>query len=282
MREIDLRHLDVAAAICCYADPEEGWLVDPGPDSTYRTLLAALPEGWEPRRILLTHIHFDHAGAAGRLARRWPGAEVWVHERGAPHMADPSRLLASAKRIYGADFERLWGEVVPVPAESLRVLRGGERRDGFRVAHTPGHASHHVSYLHEPSGDAFTGDASGVRIGAGPVLPPSMPPEIDRELWLASLDLIAAWQPRSLNPTHFGGRADVEAHLNEMRTALWEWSELARRSTAEAFAAASRSAVAARDPEPGVAVSYERANPPELLWSGWDRYWSKRGEAAAA
>ena len=127
-----------------------------------------------------------------------------MHERGARHMIDPSRLVASAQRIYGDDFDRLWGEVVPVPEERMRILTGGERLDGFRVEYTPGHASHHVAYLHEATGTAFTGDVAGVRIGDGPILPPTPPPDIDVELWLASIDIVEAWKPERLAVTHFG------------------------------------------------------------------------------
>ena len=143
--EIDLEHCGVARAICAFAHPGEGWIVDPGPESTVDTLLAGLPEGWAPGRILLTHIHFDHAGATGRLLEHFPEAEVWVHEAGAKHLIDPARLVASATQIYGDRFDELWGEVVPVPAERVRVLRGDEAIDGWEVAYTPGHARHHVA-----------------------------------------------------------------------------------------------------------------------------------------
>ncbi|HMH47953.1 MAG TPA: MBL fold metallo-hydrolase, partial [Solirubrobacteraceae bacterium] len=139
-------------------------LIDPGPSSCLERLLPLL-ERHPPRVLALTHIHLDHAGASGSLARRFPDAEVWVHERGAPHLIDPSRLLASATRLYGEDMQRLWGEVLPVPAERIRVLHGGEQLGRFSVAYTPGHASHHISYLHEPTRRAFTGDVAGVRIG---------------------------------------------------------------------------------------------------------------------
>ena len=127
------------------------------------TLLEALGDE-RPAALLLTHIHLDHAAATGALVRRWPDLEVYVHERGAPHLVDPSRLLASAERLYGDQMERLWGEIVPVPEGNVRPLAGGETVLGMRVAYTPGHASHHVSYLHEDSGTAFTGDVAGVRI----------------------------------------------------------------------------------------------------------------------
>ena len=118
----------------------------------------------QPRAILLTHIHLDHAAATGALVRRWPELEVYVHERGAPHLIDPSKLLASAERLYGDQMQRLWGEIVPVPEANVKVLSGGETVLGMRVAYTPGHASHHVCYLHEESGTAFVGDVAACRI----------------------------------------------------------------------------------------------------------------------
>jgi glyoxylase-like metal-dependent hydrolase (beta-lactamase superfamily II) len=134
-------------------------LVDVGPESAQHTLLDALGDD-VPRALLLTHIHFDHAGAAGALVRRWPHLEVWVHERGAPHLANPERLVSSARRLYGDAFDRLWGEVVPIPEQNLRVLTGGETIGDWRVAYTPGHASHHVTYLDQRTGAAFTGDVA--------------------------------------------------------------------------------------------------------------------------
>src|SRR3954463_16501018 len=175
VRDIDVRHLGVPRVICCHVLDDV--IVDPGPESTLGTLLAELGD-FVPRSILLTHIHLDHAGAAGALAQRWPDVEVWVHERGARHMADPSKLLASAERLYGDDMERLWGEFLPVPAQRIRTV-GDERLGDFTVAKTPGHASHHVSYLHHPTGTAFTGDTTGARVAGGPVIGPTPPPDID-------------------------------------------------------------------------------------------------------
>ena len=143
-----------------------------------------------------------------------------MHERGAPHLVDPSKLLASAARLYGDEMERLWGEVAPVPAERVRALAGGEQLGDFRVAYTPGHASHHVAYLHEPSGRAFTGDVAGVRIAEGAVLAPTPPPDIDLQAWRTSLDTVAGWRPLSLALTHFGERRDVDAHLDALREEL--------------------------------------------------------------
>jgi len=216
-KAIDLHQAGRPHVICAWQIGDI--IVDPGPASCMPALLAGLGD-IEPRVLALTHIHLDHAGATGSLVKRFPNLEVWVHERGARHLIDPSRLLASARRLYGEDMERLWGEVLPVGAENIRVLSGGESIGPFRVAYTPGHASHHVSYLDEGSGNAFTGDVTGVRIDNGPVLAPTPPPDIDLELWKTSLDLIEAWAPERLFFTHFGMRADVEAHLVLIREAL--------------------------------------------------------------
>jgi glyoxylase-like metal-dependent hydrolase (beta-lactamase superfamily II) len=272
MREIDVHHLGNPLAICCFQI--EDAIVDPGPESSHRTLLQAL-DGEVPPKILLTHIHFDHAGATGALVRRRPDAEVWVHERGAPHIADPSKLIASATRLYGEDMERLWGEIVPVPEQNLRVLRGGERIGPWRVEYTPGHASHHVSYLHEPTGTAFVGDVGGVRIVDGPVIPPTPPPDIDLELWHGSLDLLAGWSPDRLAITHFGAFADVAEQIAGMHEGLERWGALARETDAEQYAAAIVAEMR-RAPHPGGPEAFMQAMPPETLWPGLHRYWAKR------
>jgi glyoxylase-like metal-dependent hydrolase (beta-lactamase superfamily II) len=279
IEEIDVRLLDVARTVCCFVDRDEGWMVDPGPQSCEARLLDALGD-WAPERILLTHIHFDHAGATGSLLRRWPDAEVWVHERGAPHLADPERLVASARRIYGDDFDRLWGAVNPVPEERLVVLGGGERRDGWEVAYTPGHASHHVAYLHH-GGTAFCGDVAGVRILDGPVFPPTPPPDIDLGLWARSIEQLKAWEPTELAVTHFGRWSDVTVHLEELGQALERFGDLARDSDAESFAVAVREHVEARTSGDVARAAYTRANPPDTLWAGLHRYWAKQAEREA-
>ena len=207
MRAIDVFHQGLEHVICVWQVDDV--IVDPGPESTSDTLLDALGDE-EPRALLLTHIHFDHAGAAGALVREFPDLEVWVHERGARHLVDPTRLVASAKRLYGDAFDGLWGEVVPIPEKNIRVLRGGESRDGWDVAYTPGHASHHVSYRHAGTGWVFAGDTAGVRLPPGDLLlPPTPPPEFDLEAWRASIDTIEAWEPQTLAITHFGDYRDV-------------------------------------------------------------------------
>lgn len=275
MRVIDCLHLGHERVIGCWQ--VGGALVDPGPSSCLPTLLEELGD-WRPQALLLTHIHLDHAGACGSLARRWPDLQVYVHERGARHMADPSRLLDSAQRLYGADMDRLWGEFVAVPEAQLRILTGGERVsvDGteFEVAYTPGHASHHVSYLCE--GTAFVGDVAGVRTAeGGPVIPPTPPPDIDIEAWHRSLELIAAWQPERLAMTHFGAASDVDAHLAELADRLDEWAELARESDEQEFIEAA-TAEALAVASPAAIGSYRQAAPLDQCYAGLHRYWSKR------
>ncbi|WP_354701461.1 Hydroxyacylglutathione hydrolase [Paraconexibacter sp. AEG42_29] len=278
IQEIDLHHCGVERAICAYADAEQGWIVDPGPEVTAQTLRDALPDGFAARKILLTHIHFDHAGATGRLLEWWPEAEVWVHERGAPHMIDPSRLVASATRIYGDEFERLWGKVLPLPADRVRVLTGDEPLDGWQVRYTPGHASHHVSYLHESTGTAFVGDVAGVRIQEGPVFPPTPPPDIDLGLWHESIDLVQAWSPQQLALTHFGRWDDVDEHLGRLREQLDTWGDAARTSTPEEYADKVQAFIDGATTDPVTRSAYGQANPPSTLYAGMARYWAKKGE----
>jgi len=278
MRAIDTWHLGLDKVICCWE--VDGVLVDPGPESTLETVLAAL-DGEAPRAVLLTHIHFDHAGASGALVRRWPDLPVYVHERGAPHMISPERLVASAARLYGGEegLRRLWGEVVPVPEANVQVLTGGETVLGdFRVEYTPGHASHHVSFLHTPTGTALVGDVAGVRIPPdGYVVAPTPPPDIDVEAWERSLDLVAAWEPSSLALTHFGRVDDVAPHIALVRERLHEWVALAARHGKEAFMAGVTERVRRNAPE--LAAQYEQAAPPEHLYLGVRRYLDKRAAA---
>jgi glyoxylase-like metal-dependent hydrolase (beta-lactamase superfamily II) len=283
MRAIDVHFLGIERVICAWQVGDV--LIDPGPESALPTVLEALGD-WQPRALLLTHIHLDHAGAAGALARRWPDVEVYVHERGAPHVIDPSKLLSSAGRLYGEDnMKRLWGEVLPVEHERVRVLTGGERLDlagGIRVAYTPGHASHHVAYLHEESGGAFVGDVAGVRIAPSDlVIAPTPPPDIDVEAWEASLDLIAAWRPGLLGLTHFGRIDDPQAQIEATRTSLRDLAGLARQGDADAMEHAVRGAVEREADGPATVQAYEAAVPPSHLYLGLERYWRKRAEREA-
>jgi glyoxylase-like metal-dependent hydrolase (beta-lactamase superfamily II) len=276
MRLIDVMHLRRERVIGCWQ--VGGALIDPGPASCLPTLLAALEEE-RPSALLLTHIHLDHAGASGSLVSRWPDLEVYVHARGAPHLADPSRLLQSAKRLYGDEMDRLWGEVLPVPERNLCVLEGGERVLGgrFEVAYTPGHASHHVSYLHD--GTAFIGDVGGVRIPPSSLtIPPTPPPDIDIEAWHRSIERVEAWQPRRLAVTHFGASEDVSAQLEEVGQRLDDWAQRARREDGETFVAGICEEIG-RSAEPGTPPAYAQAAPPKQMYLGLDRYWRKRKEA---
>jgi glyoxylase-like metal-dependent hydrolase (beta-lactamase superfamily II) len=252
-------------------------IVDCGPSSCLETLIEGLG-GEAPRALLLTHIHFDHAGAAGSLVRRWPELPVYVHERGARHLADPERLYNSARRLYGDRMELLWGEMVPVPEANLHVLTGGESvLDRFQVAYTPGHASHHVSYLSE--GTAFVGDVGGVRITPDSiVIPPSPPPDIDVELWHASVATIREWKPERLAMTHFGEARDVEPHLDALERRLETWSQVARDGGRERFVELVQGEIQ-REGSREQAAQYEQAAPVEQLFLGYERYWSKRAAA---
>jgi glyoxylase-like metal-dependent hydrolase (beta-lactamase superfamily II) len=271
---IDLLHLGRPQVLSAWRLGDV--IVDPGPSSCLGALLPVLEEH-PPRVLALTHIHLDHAGASGSLLERFPGLEVWVHALGAPHLIDPDRLLSSARRLYGGEMQRLWGEVLAVPAERLTVLEGGELIGPLRVAYTPGHASHHVSYLHEPTGWAFTGDVTGVRIGSGPVLPPTPPPDIDLSAWRSSIDLIEAWSPRRLAPTHFGAYDDVAAHLAWLRDQLDRVEELARTLDQPSFASAIEAQVAGSASRTD-ARAYAQAMSPGQSYDGLVRYLRKRGQ----
>lgn len=281
MRLIDVMHLGRPRVIGAWLVDDV--VIDPGPTSCLDTLLAGLGDV-RPRAVLLTHIHLDHAGASGSLVRRWPDLEVYVHERGARHMASPERLVESARMLYGEDMDRLWGEMLPVPEENLRVLQGDETLlDGaFQVAYTPGHASHHVSFLHSAQRTAFVGDVGGVRIDGTPLtVPPSPPPDIDVEKWHASIEQIAAWEPRRLVMTHFGSSEDVDAQLSELSERLDEWAGVAREGDRESFVEHVRAVIAQRvDSE--TAAAYEQAAPPDQLYAGLERYWRKRAEAVSS
>jgi glyoxylase-like metal-dependent hydrolase (beta-lactamase superfamily II) len=280
MRLIDVEHLGRPHVIGCWQVGDA--LVDPGPESSIGMLLAALGDE-QPRALLLTHIHLDHAAATGALVRRWPELEVYVHERGAPHLVDPSKLLASAERLYGEEMERLWGEIVPVPEANVRSLAGGETVLGVRVAYTPGHASHHVCYLHEETGTAFVGDVAAVRIpGVELVVPPTPPPDIDVELWLDSIGIVEAWRPERLALTHFGAVDDPAPHLALVRERLHEEAQLARELSEDAYEQHHRERVAASAADPDAAAEMIQCVPPEYQWRGLDRYWKKLKERQGA
>jgi glyoxylase-like metal-dependent hydrolase (beta-lactamase superfamily II) len=281
---LDLEHLGRKRVIGSYLlEGDEPALVDCGPASSVNGLRAGLSEhGLEVgdlRHLVLTHIHLDHAGAAGALGRQNPGLLVHVSEIGAPHLVDPSRLERSARRLYGDDFDRLWGELVPVPEENVRVL--GDRVLDLEAFPTPGHASHHVSFL-APDGSCFTGDAAGVRIPPGRyVAPVAPPPDIDVEAWERTLDAIEQRGPTRLLLAHFGIVGDPGAHLAELRSVLRTWAERARDGSEDEFVQAAQAEVRAAD-DPATAELFEQAGPFWQSYTGLRRYWDKKAEAAAA
>jgi glyoxylase-like metal-dependent hydrolase (beta-lactamase superfamily II) len=276
-------------------------LVDPGPSTTLPTLQAALKARGiaanDVRAVLVTHIHLDHAGASGGLAELCPNAVFYVHERGAPHLVDPSKLLASASRLYGDDMDRLWGEVRPVPADRLRVLTGGGRGAFERlevvgheieVAYTPGHAWHHVSYFLPAARLAFVGDTAGLcRASGRVVLPATPPPDIDLDVWRTSTETILSWQPETLFLTHFGPHRAPRVHFQDLWRRMDDWRRrveggLGRPGTdterAEAFTA-EVTAELTRLTSRAEAEAYANAGRFDFSWAGLARYLRKRATA---
>lgn len=271
-------------------------LIDPGPASTVETLRQQLQEHGltvaDLDVILLTHIHLDHAGATGTLLRENPRLAVYVHSRGAAHLVDPAKLLASASRLWGDELPRLFGNTLPVPAENLRILEGGEKlKLGTRelaVEYTPGHASHHVSYFDEIAGTAFVGDTAGIRIANGPfILPATPPPDISLELWDASFNAILARRPARLFVTHYGIAENPPAHLAIFRERLHRWAEMAANSlqqNANEISAAEHFATAARSELAGAVSAaevqhYAATAGLDLSFLGLARYLRKRSGA---
>lgn len=252
-------------------------LFDCGPTTTVPALHARLGErGLELtdiRHLLLSHIHLDHAGAAGVLVREHPELRVHVSAAGAPHLVDPSRLERSARRLYGETFDSLWGELAPVPEENVEVV--GEAVLGLECFPSPGHANHHVCYL-ATDGTLYAGDAAGVRIQpARFVLPPTPPPEVDVEAWNDTIDELERRAPERLALIHFGVVEDVEPHLEDLRRRLTEWVERVGGGASEGeFVAAAQAELVEAEGES--AALYQHAIPFAQSYAGLERYWSKR------
>ena len=296
---IDLNFCDTPKSIATgvYAGDAGVVLIDPGPGSCIDTLRSSLSaQGIDVRdieSILITHIHLDHAGATGLLVRDNPRIRVFVHEKGAPHVVDPSKLINSANQLWGVEgVARLWGQVIPVPDSNLQVL--GERAQitaggrPFDVRYTPGHASHHVSYFDDRSGLVWAGDTAGLRFTSKVfTLPPTPPPDIDLEAWRDSLAKIREWKPETVFITHFGPYGGAAQHLDHMDTSLGNVAEMARRAIqtdasdeakydqfkTDVFAYV-RSAVDEQEMKP-----LEFVGPLEFNWRGLVRYWKKKGLA---
>jgi glyoxylase-like metal-dependent hydrolase (beta-lactamase superfamily II) len=272
---IDLVHGGAARTVGAYLlDTSQGLsLFDCGPSSCIPALKAGLAErGFElgdVRNLLLSHIHLDHAGAAGSLVREHPELQVWVSEVGAPHLVDPSRLERSARRLYGETFDGLWGELAPVPEENVHIADG--RAAGLEVFAAPGHASHHVCYF--DGSTLYAGDAAGVRIQPSrSVLPPTPPPDVDVEAWYRTLEEVERHAPERLALIHFGLADDVSRHLAELRERLDTWAKRVEEGvTEQEFVAAAKA-----DLPPEEADGYDRAMPFWQSYQGLRRYWDTR------
>ena len=294
---LDLGFMGTDGVIAAYllVGNDELALIETGPSSTRSALEAGIGAlGYRLRdlsRIIVTHIHFDHAGAAGSILRDCPDARLSVHPVGLPHLVDPTRLVASATRIYGDRMDELWGSIIPVPDDRVDVLRDGEtvRAGGrhLRVLFTPGHAAHHAALFDESSGTLFSGDVGGVRIqGTGFVSPPTPPPEFDRDAWRSSVRVMRDVRPARLALSHFGVFPDVDAHFDRLERALDDVTRIARETlTAESDTTllterlleyAGRSD--GRMSNDAVMRRLELANPAFMGALGLHRYLRKRGE----
>ena len=298
---IDLGFMDTEEISASFLLTGEGTaaIVETGPTTCFENLMRGLEErGVAPgdvEKVLLTHVHLDHAGASGHLVELLPNATFYVHEVGYPHMVDPSTLLKSAARIYGEEnMNKLFGEARPVPEDRLVELKGGEEIEaagGLVAAHyTPGHAYHHLVYLDTASGTLFTGDVAGVRLpGQSYVKPPTPPPEVDVDAWKGSIGTIRELAPKTLNPTHFGSFKDVERHLSELEQRLEDWllfveermdEDRSQEDIAEELEARGDEELLREGASPGESERYELAANYEMLTAGLMRYVSKQRENA--
>ncbi len=299
---IDLNYLGTDQLIACAViETAQGLLlVDPGPAVTLPHLKTALQQAGfslaDVHALLLTHIHLDHAGATGAIVAEAPHVEVYVHQIGAPHVVDPDRLLASARRLYGELMDTLWGAVLPVPPTQVTALTGAEKlcfgNRTLQVAYTPGHAMHHVSFLDTKTGVAFVGDTAGMQLtGTHCVLPVTPPPDIQLEPWQESLARLAQWQPKLLFLTHFGPSDTPIVHLSEMARRLREMAEAVRAALAvggdeaqqaEAFHEQVMAELRACLQDEALLTRYEWFGQPRVSWQGLARYWRRKSQLSEA
>ena len=269
-------------------------VIDPGPGSTLEALLEGIREiGFDPQaltHILATHVHLDHAGVVGSLVRRAPGARVWVHQLGAPHLLDTSRLVASARKIFGERMHQLWGDIESIPYERLEVLEGGEilnvaaRR--LEVHYAPGHAIHHVIFFDAHSGELFAGDVAGVRLpGVDFVRPPTPPPDLDLEDWSDSLDLLKRLRPDVLYIAHYGEVRNIVPHIASLRERLYAWSEFVLNAMNEGKNEEEIIALLIKQANPELesvtrtfhdVVRYDIATNYPMTVQGYMRYWQTK------
>jgi glyoxylase-like metal-dependent hydrolase (beta-lactamase superfamily II) len=279
---MDLLHEGVERVIGVYLlETDDGLaLNDCGPSTCIPALEERLAERGlaltDLRHLLLSHIHLDHAGAAGALVRKHPGLQVHVSEIGAPHLVDPTRLERSARRLYGDEFDTLWGELAPVPQENVHVV--GAEVVGLACFPSPGHASHHVCYLSR-EGTLYAGDAAGVRIVPDRhIMPVSPPPDIDLDAWERTIDEIELRAPERLALIHFGVVEQPREHLRRLRRQLRLWAQRVRQGMSEEeFIDAARADL---EEEVADAPYYERAAPLWQSYRGLRRYWDKQLQSA--
>jgi glyoxylase-like metal-dependent hydrolase (beta-lactamase superfamily II) len=269
-------------------------IIDPGPESMLEPLLASIEEaGFDPEdvtHIVATHVHLDHAGAAGSLVNRMPGARVFVHSKGAPHLLDPSKVVASASRIYGDRMKPLWGEIEPVPKERLQIIEGGDilkiagRR--LEVHYTPGHAVHHVIFFDAHSGELFAGDVAGVRLpGADYVRPPTPPPDLDLEAWSESIRLVKSLRPDVLYIGHFGAIRNIPQHFGRLEEKLYSWGDFVLKAMREGkneeeiiamLIERTKPELVQATNDPHALERYEIATNYPMTVQGYMRYWRKK------
>jgi glyoxylase-like metal-dependent hydrolase (beta-lactamase superfamily II) len=279
-----------------FYDGNEAALIETGPTTTVDTLVEGIQAAGVPlealRQLIVTHIHLDHAGAAGVLLRRFPWLRVYVHPVGAPHLADPTKLLASAKRLYGDQLESLWGPVVPIQSEKIIIVEDNDQikipGTNLSAFDTPGHARHHHAYLDMHSGLLFTGDVGGVRMpGVRYVRPPTPPPELDIEAWQESIARLRAVQATGLCPTHFGlFRGNLDWHWDDLERRLVDWGhivrgEIEKNSSDSAILARIKTQIATEMQSRNIdASAYDVAVSYDSIVAGYVRYWKKKLERA--
>lgn len=270
---IDTRFQEIERAIACHR--YEDVLVDPGPESSLHHVIDALGDR-VPKAVLLTHVHLDHAGGTGRLVEHYPDLQVYIHPDGLPHMVDPSRLIASATRIYGDQMDK-WGDVIPVPEANIHPLEDGQEIEGFRAIYTPGHSAHHIAFLHLETEYAIVGDLVGQTIhGFDLRVISTPPPEVDIEAWIDSLDRLAAQEPMpsTLGLTHFGRVPDVLDSIAETKLELRRLADLARDADEEQFLLDFERKLESVPPD--IAESLVGALPVGFNYAGLERYWKKK------
>lgn len=289
---LDTLHLDRRGIVAATAlETDDGIvLFDTGPESTFENVKAELRAAGlrleDVRHVFLSHIHFDHAGAAWRFAE-FSGATIYVHPRGAPHLVDPAKLVESARRIFGADMERLWGEVRPVSVERIKIVEDNEtiRIPPFeiRAIATPGHASHH--HVYHWGDNLFGGDIAGVQIGNGPPIPPFVPPELNVEAWRESIARMRGLNVAHLYLPHFGKiRGPVDDHFEALDQRVARWAEWFRQKIKSgedeskmktAFAEYEHAELRAGGASKQEVNGYEAADPSYMAIGAAVRYWRK-------